>query len=108
MEKDAKQNWLNELFFVEDSNSDSVALQERNAEDAIDALKEYEAETGKVIRADKDGVQKVKAVDIVPEDILEISVGDRVPTDIKQNKITITHQQRQAEQGGDPAHGQRR
>merc|ERR1712004_10140 len=37
--------------------------QERNAEEAIEALKEYEPETGKVIRSDKDGVQKIKAVD---------------------------------------------
>merc|ERR1712165_323133 len=47
--------------------------QERNAEEAIEALKEYEPETGKVIRSDKDGVQKIKAVDIVPGDIIEIS-----------------------------------
>ena len=48
-------------------------FQERNAESAIEALKEYEPEMGKVIRTDKDGVQKLRAKDIVPGDICEIS-----------------------------------
>lgn len=64
--------------------------QERNAEDAIEALKEYEPEMGKVIRSDKEGVQKIKSVDIVPGDILEISVGDRVPADFRLIKIYST------------------
>merc|ERR1711962_90684 len=64
--------------------------QERNAEDAIEALKECEPETGKVIRSDKEGVQKIKAVDIVPGDIIEISVGDRVPADFRLMKIYST------------------
>merc|ERR1712032_558745 len=64
--------------------------QERNAESAIEALKEYEPETGKVVRSDKDGVQKIKAVDIVPGDILENSVGDRVPADFRLIKIYST------------------
>merc|ERR1711931_228438 len=64
--------------------------QERNAEEAIEALKEYEPETGKVIRSDKDGVQKIKAVEIVPGDIIEISVGDKVPADFRLIKIYST------------------
>merc|ERR1711892_741422 len=64
--------------------------QERNAESAIEALKEYEPETGKVIRSDKDGVQKIKSVEIVPGDILEISVGDKVPADFRLIKIYST------------------
>jgi len=64
--------------------------QNRNAESAIEALKEYEPEMGKVIRSDKDGVQKIKAVQIVPGDIVEISVGDKVPADFRLIKIYST------------------
>jgi Ca2+ transporting ATPase len=45
---------------------------------------------GKVIRSDKDGVQKIKANGIVPGDIVEISVGDKVPADIRLIKIYST------------------
>ncbi|XP_023329437.1 calcium-transporting ATPase sarcoplasmic/endoplasmic reticulum type isoform X2 [Eurytemora carolleeae] len=64
--------------------------QNRNAESAIEALKEYEPEMGKVIRSDKDGVQKIKAVEMVPGDIVEISVGDKVPADFRLIKIYST------------------
>lgn len=64
--------------------------QERNAEDAIEALKEYEPEMGKVIRSDKQGVQKIRAKEIVPGDLVEISVGDKVPADIRLIKIFST------------------
>lgn len=48
-------------------------MQERNAESAIEALKEYEPEMGKVVRGDKAGVQKVRAKEIVPGDVVEVS-----------------------------------
>nr|CAD7589910.1 unnamed protein product [Timema genevievae] len=63
---------------------------ERNAESAIEALKEYEPEMGKVVRSDKAGVQKIRAKEIVPGDVVEVSVGDKIPADIRLIKIFST------------------
>ncbi|XP_046379203.1 calcium-transporting ATPase sarcoplasmic/endoplasmic reticulum type-like isoform X1 [Haliotis rufescens] len=62
--------------------------QERNAEDAIEALKEYEPEIAKVYRQNHRGIQRIKARNLVPGDIVEVSVGDKVPADIR---ITAVH-----------------
>merc|ERR1711993_153324 len=43
-----------------------------------------------VVRSDKDGVQKIRARDIVPGDIVEISVGDKIPADIRLISIMST------------------
>lgn len=63
-------------------------LQERNAENAIEALKEYEPEMGKVYRQDKKSVQRVRARDIVPGDIVEVAGGSIIKKDLTMSFIS--------------------
>merc|ERR1712127_81475 len=65
--------------------------QERNAESAIEALKEYEPAMAKVFRQDRPGqVQQIRAGDLVPGDIVDVAVGDQVPADVRILEIKST------------------
>ncbi|KAI9765541.1 MAG: hypothetical protein M1835_007366 [Candelina submexicana] len=55
--------------------------QESSAEKAIAALQEYSANEAKVTR---DGaLQRVKAEELVPGDVITVTVGDRIPADCR-------------------------
>ncbi|KAJ6113678.1 hypothetical protein N7523_006995 [Penicillium sp. IBT 18751x] len=55
--------------------------QESSAEKAIAALQEYSANEAKVVRDGK--AQRIKAEHLVPGDVIQIAVGDRVPADCR-------------------------
>ncbi|KAI8055977.1 SERCA-type calcium-translocating P-type ATPase [Syncephalis plumigaleata] len=55
---------------------------------AIEALKEYSPDEAKVLR---DGhVHKINAVDLVPGDIIDLAVGDKIPADCRVISIVST------------------
>ena len=56
--------------------------QESSAEKAIAALQEYSANVASVIRNDGQ-VSRIKAEELVPGDIVSVSVGDRIPADCR-------------------------
>lgn len=55
--------------------------QEKRADEAIDALKDFVPETAVAIR--DCAAHVINAEDLVPGDIVEIAVGDRVPADLR-------------------------
>ena len=64
---------LSNIFKLGSSCWFFLSFQERNAESAIEALKEYEPEIAKAIRKNTRGVQRIRASLLVPGDVVEVS-----------------------------------
>jgi len=62
--------------------------QESNAEKALDALKKLQPDHAQVCR--DSSWQQVDAEDLVPGDIVEVKVGDKVPADMRLVRLNTT------------------
>lgn len=63
-------------------------VQETNAEKAIEALQAYTPDEAKVVRNSL--LQKVDAAELLPGDVVVLSVGDKIPADCRLANITST------------------
>jgi Ca2+-transporting ATPase len=62
--------------------------QEANAEAALEALKQLQSETARVLRGGK--MVTIESRELVPGDIIEVKVGDRIPADTRVLELKTT------------------
>ncbi|KAL3786711.1 hypothetical protein ACHAWO_006154 [Cyclotella atomus] len=62
--------------------------QESNAEAALEALKELQSETARVLRDGK--MSTINSRELLPGDVIEVKVGDRVPADARVIELKTT------------------
>lgn len=67
------------------ANATVGVLQERRAEEAIEALKKYEAKSAFCLRDGR--YQSIPCIDLVPGDVVELKVGECVSADIRVIEI---------------------
>jgi Ca2+ transporting ATPase len=70
------------------ANAAVGVIQETNAEKAIEALREYEPDAANVLR--NGALQLIRAEELVPGDIIEVSVGMRIPADCRIIELAST------------------
>lgn len=74
------------IFLILIVNAVVGIWQENNAEKALEALKEIQSEQAAVIRDGKK-IPNLPAKELVPGDIVELRVGDKVPADMRVLKL---------------------
>ncbi|XAR60524.1 Calcium-transporting ATPase [Bertholletia excelsa] len=84
------------IFLILIVNAIVGVWQENNAEKALEALKEIQSEHATVIRDGKK-VSDLPAKELVPGDIVELRVGDKVPADMRV--LTLISSTLRVEQG---------
>lgn len=62
--------------------------QETNAEKALEALKKLQPDCAMVLRSGR--WRRISTTELVPGDIVEVKVGDKVPADLRLIRLTMT------------------